>query len=278
MSSVEPADGCSGAAAAAPATPSRRSPQDRDDTVQSQKPCFDYETLGDELDDAQALVAFLHEQVRQPFERPGGDWSGYQAVNHICNGPDWKNVIIRRMAVLTDVPKGKLANFTWITPVCDDSDHVNCGGGYGPSWVAALVNAVGESKFWDSTAIFVQWDDWGGLYDHVPPPFRDYDGVGFRVPLIVISPYAKQDTSRTSSTRRRACCASQRTSSGLGRLAAADKRANSPAQRLLRLFAETARVRSDQGAEGPRLLSQAEERPPHPRLRVEPGCRVYRQM
>ncbi len=84
--------------------------------------------------------------------------------------PNWK--------FITDVRAGKLANFTWITPVCDDSDHVNCGGGYGPSWVAALVNAVGKSKFWDSTAIFVQWDDWGGLYDHVPPPYADYDGLG----------------------------------------------------------------------------------------------------
>ena len=52
---------------------------------------------------------------------------------------------------------------------------------------------MGESKFWDSTAIFVQWDDWGGLYDPVPPPFKDYDGLGFRVPLLAISPYAKQN-------------------------------------------------------------------------------------
>ena len=123
----------------------------------------------------------------------GGYWSSYQAVKHIYYGPDWKNdVITPNWKFITDVRNGKLANFTWITPVCDDSDHVNCAGGYGPSWVAALVNAVGKSKFWDSTAIFVQWDDWGGLYDHVPPPFEDYDGLGFRVPLLVISPYAKK--------------------------------------------------------------------------------------
>ena len=74
-----------------------------------------------------------------------------------------EDVITPQQKFLTDVRAGKLANFTWITPVCNDSDHVNCGGGYGPSWVAALVNTVGKSKFWDSTAIFVQWDDWGGL-------------------------------------------------------------------------------------------------------------------
>jgi Phosphoesterase family len=56
---------------------------------------------------------------------------------------------------------GTERRFTWITPICANSDHTNCGGGYGPSWVAALVNTIGESKFWNSTAIFVQWDDWG---------------------------------------------------------------------------------------------------------------------
>jgi phospholipase C len=53
------------------------------------------------------------------------------------------------------------------------------------------VNAVGQSKFWDSTAIFVIWDDWGGWFDPVVPVYKDYDGLGFRVPLIMISPYAK---------------------------------------------------------------------------------------
>ena len=155
----------------------------------------------------------------------------YQAVKHIYYGPDWKkDVITPNWKFITDVRAGKLANFTWITPVCDDSDHVNCWGGYGPSWVSALVNAVGKSKFWDSTAIFVQWDDWGGLYDHVPPPYKDYDGLGFRVPLLVISPYAQARTTfRTCSTKPPACCGSPRISSASAQLAAADKRATSPA-------------------------------------------------
>ena len=98
--------------------------------------------------------------------------------------PNWK--------FITDVRAGQARNFTWITPHCRDSDHTNCGGGFGPSWVSALVNAVGQSKFWDSTAIFVIWDDWGGLYDHVPPPYLGRDSLGFRVPLVVISPFAKR--------------------------------------------------------------------------------------
>ena len=108
-----------------------------------------------------------------PRAATAATWSGYQAVKHIFYGPDWKkDVISPNWKFITDVRAGKLANFTWITPVCDDSDHVNCPGGYGPSWVSALVNTVGKSKFWDSTAIFVQWDDWGGLYDHVAAAVR----------------------------------------------------------------------------------------------------------
>ena len=62
----------------------------------------------------------------------------------------------------------------------------------GPDWVATVVNAIGESSYWNSTAIVVLWDDWGGCYDHVPPPQLDYTGLGFRVPMIIVSPYAKK--------------------------------------------------------------------------------------
>ena len=55
---------------------------------------------------------------------------------------------------------------------------------------SVLVNAIGESSYWNSTAIVVVWDDWGGYYDHEPPPFfDDAGGLGFRVPLLVASPY-----------------------------------------------------------------------------------------
>ena len=156
-----------------------------------QRPCFNYETLGDELDKAGLQWRFYTSKYTQPFS---GLWSGYQAVRHVFYGRAWKtNVITPQKQFLTDVRAGKLANFTWITPLCVESDHSDCGGGLGPSWVASIVNAVGESKFWKTTVVFVQWDDWGGLYDHVPPPHKGYDGLGFRVPLIVIAPYAKKN-------------------------------------------------------------------------------------
>ncbi|HYL27362.1 MAG TPA: alkaline phosphatase family protein [Candidatus Nitrosotalea sp.] len=193
-------------------------------------PCFDYQTLGDELDNAGLSWRFYTSLDGARSSGFGAVWSAYQAVKHIYRGPDWaKDVITPQKKFLTDVPAGKLASFTWITPICANSDHVDCGGGYGPSWVAALVNTIGKSKFWNSTAIFVQWDDWGGLYDPVAPPFRDYDGLGFRVPLLVIAPYAKRDyvshvQYETASVLRYA-----EDLFGLGRLAAADRRAASPA-------------------------------------------------
>jgi phospholipase C len=196
-----------------------------------QRPCFDYQTLGDELDNAKLSWRFYTSSYGSRSSGDGGFWSSYQAVRHIYYGPDWKNdVITPNWKFITDVRKGELANFTWITPVCDDSDHVNCFGGYGPSWVAALVNAVGQSKFWDSSAIFIQWDDWGGLYDHVPPPFEDYDGLGFRVPLIIVSPYAKHDYVSHVQYETASVLRFAENLYGLDQLAAADKRANSPAK------------------------------------------------
>ncbi len=193
-----------------------------------ESPCFDYQTLGDELDAAKLSWRFYAGSYGSPSS--GSEWSGYQAVKHIYRGPDWKrSVVSPNWKFITDVRQGKLADFTWITPVCDGSDHVDCGGGYGPSWVAALVNTVGKSKFWDSTAIFVQWDDWGGLYDHVAPPYADYDGLGFRVPLLVISPYAKRDYVSHVQYETASVLRFAEDLFGLGQLSAADRRAASPA-------------------------------------------------
>ncbi|HEY1881798.1 MAG TPA: alkaline phosphatase family protein [Candidatus Cybelea sp.] len=204
--------------------------QDRSPYGPAQQACFDYTTLGDELDAAHLTWRFYAPRYGNDAGGNGGTWSAYQAVRHIFDGKDWKkDVISPNWRFLTDVRAGKLANFTWITPECAESDHLECGGGYGPSWVSAIVDTVGQSKFWDSTAIFVQWDDWGGFYDHVAPPYEDYDGVGFRVPLLVISPYARKN--HVSHTRYETASVLRFAEDlyGLKQMAAADARANSPA-------------------------------------------------
>ena len=194
------------------------------------EPCYDYQTLGDELDKAKLSWRYYTSTMGSASSGRAAEWSAYQAVKHIRYGSDWKNVISPNWTFISDVRAGKLANFTWIMPVCHDSDHSACGGGDGPSWVAALVNTIGKSKFWDSTAIFVQWDDWGGLYDHVPPAYLDRDSLGFRVPLLAISPYAKKNyvshvPYETTSVLRFA-----EDLFGLEQLTDADTRATSPAK------------------------------------------------
>jgi phospholipase C len=187
--------------------------------------CFDYRTLADELDEHDLTWRFYSSTINND----GGEWSGYQAVKHIRYGPDWsKDVITPQTQFFNDLAAGNLANVTWITPVCEDSDHVNCGGNLGPQWVSSLVNAIGESPFWQTTTVFVMWDDWGGLYDHVPPPYEDFDGLGFRVPLLMISPYARQNYVSHVQYEHGSILRFIEDQYGLGQLAASNTRANDP--------------------------------------------------
>ena len=86
---------------------------------------------------------------------------------------------------------GKLANVTWIAPAQVNGEHPPARVSDGQAYVTSIVNAVMQSPEWDSTAIFVTWDDWGGFYDNVMPPSVDVNGYGIRVPALLISPYAR---------------------------------------------------------------------------------------
>jgi phospholipase C len=86
---------------------------------------------------------------------------------------------------------GTLPAVSWVVPSGEVSEHPPAPVSYGQSFVTSLVNAVMRSPNWDSSAIFLSWDDWGGFYDHVVPPRIDENGYGLRVPGLVISPYAK---------------------------------------------------------------------------------------
>jgi phospholipase C len=151
-------------------------------------PCFDYKTLGDLMDAA---------GVSWHYYAPGAGTTGYlfsayDAVRHIRFGADWTTrVISPETTVLTDIANGNLAQVSWVIPSFPNSDHVLAAGNTGPQWVASIVNAVGASAYWKDTAILILWDEWGGWYDHVPPPQLDIMGLGFRVPLILVSPYAR---------------------------------------------------------------------------------------
>jgi phospholipase C len=93
---------------------------------------------------------------------------------------------------LVDAKNGTLPAVSWIVPDDVVSEHPPNAVSAGHAYVTGLINAVMQSPQWNETAIFLAWDDWGGFYDHVPPPAVDANGYGLRVPGLVISPYAKR--------------------------------------------------------------------------------------
>jgi phospholipase C len=161
-------------------------------------PCFEHPTLTDELD---------RQGVTWHYYTPsaGSSWTGPNAIEHMCGpnaappnatacvGPIWLNhVILKETQVLTDIENNALPQVSWVIPAGFNSDHPGTTKATGgPSWVASIVNAIGNSPYWADTAIFITWDDWGGWYDHVAPKLINSYQYGFRVPLIVVSPYAK---------------------------------------------------------------------------------------
>ncbi|MGC1380093.1 MAG: alkaline phosphatase family protein [Candidatus Baltobacteraceae bacterium] len=180
-------------------------------------PCFTYQTLRDLLDARHVAWKYYAMAVQKPSacKGKGGDtagiWSAFDAIQAVRYGPEWrKNVTKTNTVFFKDVSSGKLPAVSWITPDAINSDHpqeqkrAQCQPGHGPdldtgpSWVASIVNAVGESKYWNSSAIVILWDDWGGFYDHESPAFFDnMGGLGFRVPMLIVSPYVQAHVEHT---------------------------------------------------------------------------------
>ena len=165
------------------------------DTQKPDPPCFDYQTLAD-LADAAGVTWRSYSNGTNFQDYPNlSIWQAFDAIRHIRFGPDWTadHISVPETNVMSDVKNGTLAQISWVTPSYGNSDHPGCGTRCesGPGWVAAVVNAVGKSAYWNDTAILIMWDDWGGWYDHVAPPQNDPNGLGFRVPFIVVSPFAR---------------------------------------------------------------------------------------
>ncbi|MGB6601894.1 MAG: alkaline phosphatase family protein [Candidatus Cybelea sp.] len=150
-------------------------------------PCFQRQSLMNEMD--AAGVSWRYYQATSG----AGLWNAVDAIQSIWSNKSEMaaNVVTPPSQVLTDIANGQLADVVWVTPTKAASDHPKNNDGSGPSWVASVVNAVGSSQYWNNTAIFITWDDWGGFYDHVTPTIYNSFELGFRVPLIVVSPYAK---------------------------------------------------------------------------------------
>lgn len=149
-------------------------------------PCFDFPTLADSLQTA---------GISWKYYAPVSGQRGYQfnalnAINHIRNTSLWNTNVVSSTQFISDALKGNLPAMSWLV-AGPESEHPPNSSCRGENWTIAQINAIMQGPEWNSTVIFLTWDDFGGFYDHVPPPYADKYGLGERVPLIIISPYAK---------------------------------------------------------------------------------------
>jgi phospholipase C len=160
-------------------------------------PCLTYPTgtLRDLLD-AKGVSWRYYSPPHKGGGTSGNIWNAYDAIDAVRNGPEWQtNISVPETNIFNDLSNGTLAQMNWIVPSDVDSDHPHKLNGtyHGPEWIASVVNAVGQSQYWNNTTVLVLWDDWGGFYDHVPPAFIDNQGgLGFRVPFLIVSPYVNK--------------------------------------------------------------------------------------
>ncbi len=157
-------------------------------------PCFKWATIADLLDAKNVSWLFYVDRCcnKAPIDFSGGVWNGFRAIRKVFYGSDWKtNISSPNTNLFTDLKMGTLPAVSWVIPSLYDSDHPAGGCDGGPQWVTRVVNALGTSKYWGNTAIVLMWDDWGGWYDNAPPAQVNYTSLGFRVPMIVISPFAR---------------------------------------------------------------------------------------
>lgn len=146
--------------------------------------CFDFEVLPDLLE---------AKGIPWHYYADEGSWmNALLAIKHMRFSEHWGKDITPEEDLLPDIENEKLAKVSWVVPGPGVNEHP---GGpsvcVGENWTVQVVNALMRSKYWKNTAIFITWDDFGGFYDHVPPPQLDYMGLGPRVPLLIISPWAK---------------------------------------------------------------------------------------
>jgi phospholipase C len=160
---------------------------DSEGSIRWVPPCFDFETEGDLLNRANIPWSYYAASEQQK----GYIWSAYSAIRRYRENPKrWQHHIQPVDGVVRDIEAGVLPPVTWITPRFEVSEHPEYSFCHGENFSTEVIDAVMRSPMWNDTAIFLTWDDYGGFYDHVPPPQVDDFGFGIRVPMMVLSPYA----------------------------------------------------------------------------------------
>lgn len=130
-------------------------------------------------------------QAKPQSKKVSGIWNPLPAFDTVKQDNQLANIqtVDKFFAAAKD---GTLPAVSWVVPENKVSEHPPASVHIGQAYVTSLVNAVMQGPDWNSTAIFLTWDDWGGFYDHVAPPVVDQNGYGLRVPAMVISAYARQ--------------------------------------------------------------------------------------
>ena len=149
-------------------------------------PCFTFSTLVDEMQTAGVSWKYYAPQPGQG----GYIWNTANAFSDIRNTSLWKSNDRPWQQFATDAAGGTLPQFSWLTPPWIDSEHNSTNVCTGENWTVNAINAVEQGPDWASTVIVLTWDDYGGFYDHVSPQNVDQLGYGFRVPMMIISPFA----------------------------------------------------------------------------------------
>ncbi|MFI5176211.1 MAG: phospholipase C [Terriglobia bacterium] len=155
--------------------------------ISTQFPCFDFQTLADSL-----MAKGISWKYYAPSKGDSGYiWSALDAIRHIRNTPLWTSNVFLTSQFAIDAAAGNLPAVSWLVVGGNLSEHPPSSVCAGENWTVQQLNAVMQGPLWHSTAIFLTWDDFGGFYDHVSPPKVDNFGFGPRVPLLIISPYAR---------------------------------------------------------------------------------------
>ena len=150
-------------------------------------PCFDFKTVADTLGKAKITWKYY----APPNPEWGYTYSAFDAIAHIRNSELWTTNVVPPSEFITDATSGQLPAVSWLIVSGGDLEHPPSGTCAGENSTVQQINAIMEGPDWNSTAIFLTWDDFGGFYDHVAPPkIKDQFPLGPRVPMIIISPYA----------------------------------------------------------------------------------------
>ncbi len=147
-----------------------------------QAPCFDFQTLADSLRSAGLT-----------WKCYSGDGVGgiFSFIRHMYNSPDRQDHVAPTAQFVADAQNGRLPAISWLFPTSPSTEHPPESTCEGENWTVQQLNAVMQGPDWNSTVVFLTYDDFGGFYDHVPPPQLDVFGLGPRVPLLIVSPFAK---------------------------------------------------------------------------------------